>query len=167
MAKTDKNLQEAFAGESQANRRYVAFSAKARADGHEQVSKLFRAVAAAETVHALAHLRVLGGIKDTAENLKAAIAGEGEEFKEMYPKFVDEAESDANKGALVSFRYAMAVEEVHHALYSQALKAVENGQDLEKQPVHVCSVCGNTVLGAPPETCPVCNSPKAKFEEVA
>jgi rubrerythrin len=166
MATVD-NLKEAFAGESQANRKYLAFAKKADKDGMPQVAKLFRAAAAAETVHAHAHLRVLGGVKSTAENVQAAIDGEGFEFEEMYPKFVAEAEAEGNQPALMSFKFAMAVEEVHHGLYSQALEAVQAGSDLPEAPIHVCPVCGDTFVGEAPEKCPVCGTPSSKFEAIA
>lgn len=164
---TIDNLQEAFAGESQANRKYLAFAKKAEQDGLPQVAKLFRAAAAAETVHAHAHFRVLGGVKGTPENLGAAIEGEGFEFKEMYPKFLAEAEAEDNKPAVYSFKNALAVEEIHHGLYSGALDAVKGGNDLPESTIFVCSVCGNTVNGEAPENCPVCGAPKDKFFEVS
>lgn len=165
MATTD-NLQEAFAGESQANRKYLAFAKKADSDNYPQIAKLFRAAAEAETVHAHAHLRVMGGVSDTAANLQAAIDGEGFEFKEMYPKFLAEAESENNQGAATSFSNALAVERIHHGLYSEALKSFNAGNDLSGAPIHVCSVCGNTVIGDAPDKCPVCNVPKNKFFEI-
>ena len=163
---TDENLQDAFAGESQANRKYLAFAKKAEADGYPQVAKLFRAAAEAETVHAHAHLRVMGGIQDTAVNLQAAIDGEGFEFQEMYPKFVEEAETEGNKAATVSFKNALTVEEIHHGLYSEALESVRSGQDMDQARIFVCEICGNTVLNDAPDSCPVCGAPKAKFFEV-
>jgi len=163
---TSDNLQEAFAGESQANRTYLAFAKKAEADGFPQIAKLFRAAAAAETVHAHAHLRVMDGVKGTAENLQAAIEGEGFEFKEMYPKFVDEAKAEGNKGAQISFENALAVEEVHYGLYSEALGSFNDGKDLLAAPIFVCGICGNTVLNEAPEKCPVCGAPQKKFCEV-
>ncbi len=163
---TQENLQAAFAGESQANRMYLAFAKKADAEGHPQIAKLFRAAAAAETVHAHAHLRVLGGVKDTQANLQTAIEGEGHEFKSMYPGFIQEAEAEGNKAALASFRNAMAVEEIHHDLYSEALKTLTAGNDLPEAGIHVCDVCGNTVVGEAPDKCPVCGAPKARFQEV-
>lgn len=164
---TMDNLQEAFAGESQANRRYLAFAGKADADGFPQVARLFRAAAAAETVHAHAHLRVMGGVKDTAENLRAAIDGEAYEFKHMYPEFVSDAQQEGNKPAQTTFKNAMAVEEIHHDLYSEALAAVNTGKDLPASPIYVCEVCGNTVLGAPPDKCSVCGAPKTKFTQIS
>lgn len=163
---TTDNLKDAFAGESQANRKYLAFARKAEAEGFAQVAKLFRAAAEAETVHAHAHLNVLGGIKGTVENLKAAVEGEGYEFKTMYPKFIAEATTEKNQSALVSFKNAMAVEGVHHGLYASALNSVEKGKDLPAAAIVVCAVCGNTVVGSLPEKCSVCNAPKAKFVEV-
>jgi rubrerythrin len=166
MSTTD-NLKEAFAGESQANRKYLAFAKKAEQDGYPQVAKLFRAAAEAETVHAHAHLRVLGGIKDTAANLEIAVEGEGFEFQQMYPKFVAEAEKEGNKNALTSFKYALAVEEVHHGLYKKALEAVKSGKDLVAAKIFVCPVCGNTFPGEPPDTCPVCRVDRTKFVEIS
>ena len=163
---TAENLNDAFAGESQANRKYLAFAKKADADGFPQVAKLFRAAAEAETVHAHAHLRVLGGVKGTAENLQEAIDGEGYEFREMYPGFLAEAEKEGNKPAEITFRNALAVEEVHHGLYSDALEVVNAGNDLDAANIFVCSVCGNTVFGEPPDVCPVCSAPRDKFFEV-
>jgi rubrerythrin len=164
---TSDNLQAAFAGESQANRKYLAFAAKADAEGHPQIAKLFRAAAAAETVHAHAHLRVMGGVKDTKQNLQAAIEGEGHEFKEMYPGFIKEAEAEGNKAAVISFRNANAVEKTHYDLYSKALEALEAGSDLTPASIYVCDVCGHTHVGGAPDKCPVCGAPKSKFKEVA
>ncbi len=161
-----ENLEAAFAGESQANRKYLAFAKKADTDGYPQVAKLFRAAADAETIHAHAHFKVLGGVGDTADNLVDAVAGEGYEFKEMYPKFLAEAEAEGNDAAARSFRFALAVEEVHHGLYGKALEAVKGGGDLPVAPIHVCPVCGNTFEGEIPDKCPVCNVPKEKFSEV-
>lgn len=163
---TADNLQAAFAGESQANRKYLAFAAKADAEGRAQIAKLFRAAAAAETVHAHAHLRVMGGVKDTKQNLQAAIEGEGYEFREMYPAFIQEAEAEGNKAALISFRNANAVEKTHHDLYTGALEALEAGKDLPPASIYVCDVCGHTHVGEAPEKCPVCGAPKGKFKEV-
>ena len=163
---TSDNLKEAFAGESQANRTYLAFAKKADTDGRPQIARLFRAAAAAETVHAHAHLRVMGGIKGTAENVQAGIDGEGHEFRDMYPGFVREAEAEGNNAAAMSFKNAMAVEEIHHGLYSQAAGALKQDKDLPEARIFVCQVCGNTVLGEAPEKCPICGAPKKRFEEV-
>ena len=164
---TSDNLQSAFAGESQANQTYKASAKKADGEGHAQIGKLFRAAAAAEEVHAQAHLRVTGRVKRTQDNLHAAIDGEAEEFKQMYPGFVAEAEKEGNQAAVRSFKNAMAVEEIHHGLYGEALAALEAGKDLEAAPIFVCEVCGNTVLGEAPERCPICGAPKSKFTEIA
>lgn len=163
---TQENLQAAFAGESQANRKYLAFAAKAEADGYPQIARLFRAAAAAETVHAHAHLRVMKDVKDTAENLQAAIHGEADEFQEMYPKFLQEAETEGNQAAVVSFRNALAVEEIHHGLYQAALNSLKDGTDVPETSVFVCNVCGNTIAGGAPDRCPICGAPKERFEEV-
>jgi rubrerythrin len=163
---TSENLKEAFAGESQANRKYLAFAKKAQEDGYPQVAKLFRAAAEAETVHAHAHFRVLGGVKDTTENLEAAIEGEGFEFQHMYPNFLSEAETEGDKPAAYSFKNALAVEEIHHGLYTQALESVKEGSDLPENKIHVCLVCGNTVYGDPPDKCPICGAASEQFKEV-
>ena len=163
---TSENLKEAFAGESQANRRYIAFAKAANADGFPQIAKLFRAAAEAETIHALAHLKVLGYPKSTQENLQAAISGENYEFTQMYPAFIEQAKVDGNSPAEISFDNANKVEEIHYALYGKALEAAKGGRDMEADSIHVCSVCGNTILGAVPDRCPVCRSPREKFVEI-
>lgn len=161
-----ENLQAAFAGESQANRKYLAFAKKAEADGFPQVARLFRAVAEAETIHAHSHLRTLGGIKATVDNLKTAIAGEAYEFQQMYPEFLAGAQAEANRPATTTFKYALEVEKGHHGLYNEALKAVEAGSDLPAGAIYVCSVCGHTVVGEPPDKCPVCAALKSKYAEI-
>jgi len=166
MASVD-NLQAAFAGESQANRKYLAFAKKADQDGLPQIAKLFRAAAQAETVHAHAHFRVLKGVKSSIENIEAAIEGEGFEFQEMYPKFLAEAEAEGNRPAVMTFKYALAVEEIHHDLYTQALEAAKAGNDLAEAAIHVCPVCGDTFVGTAPDNCPVCSTPSSKFLAVA
>ena len=166
MTKTEEDLAAAFAGESQANRKYLAFAEQADKDGLSQIAKLFRAAAAAETVHAHAHLRVLGGIKSTIENLKAAVGGEHHEFTEMYPGFIEDAKADGNKQAERSFNLANQVEKVHHGLYEKALKSAEAGKDLEKTDIHVCPVCGYTHEGDLPDKCPICGVPKDKFKKI-
>ena len=163
---TSDDLKEAFAGESQANRRYLAFARKAEADGFPQIAKLFRAVAEAETVHAHAHLRVLGGLKMTADNLQEAINGEAYEFREMYPKFLAQAQSAGNQGAVMSFKYAMAVEAIHHELYSKALETLKAGKALSVDRIFVCQICGHTVTGDAPDRCPTCGAKQDRFVEV-
>jgi rubrerythrin len=166
MTKSEENLSAAFAGESQANRKYLAFAEKADKEGFPQVAKLFRAAAAAETIHAHNHLRVLGGIKSTKENIQSAVEGEHHEFTKMYPEFIEDAKAEDNKGAERTFNYANEVEKIHHKLYENALEAVENGKDLEKQDIYICPVCGYTHEGKPPEKCPVCGAAKKMFEKI-
>ncbi len=163
MSQTENYLKEAFAGESQANRKYLAFAEKADREGYRQVAKLFRAAAAAETIHAHAHLRALDGIKSTAENLKEAVTGETYEFESMYPPMIAAAEAEGNTAALQTFIYANEVEKVHAALYK---KAMEKMGDLAQTDIHVCRVCGYTVEGEAPDECPVCNSKKMAFFKV-
>ncbi|MBF0584667.1 MAG: rubrerythrin family protein [Magnetococcales bacterium] len=163
---TQENLQHAFAGESQANRKYLAFAAKAEKEGFAQVARLFRAVAEAETIHAHAHLRAMDGVGGTVENLQAAIAGEAYEFTTMYPGFVAEAQQDGNKRAAQSMQSAMEVEKIHHRLFEQALAAVANGQDLAGVDIYLCPVCGHVEFGQPPEQCPVCNVKKDKYIKI-
>lgn len=163
MSKTEKNLMEAFAGESQANRKYLAFAEKADKEGHAQAARLFRAAAAAETVHAHAHLRALGAIRTTAENLKAAIEGETHEFKEMYPPMIEDAKAEGHKAALRSFEFANVVEAVHAKLYRKALDTLDNPEPAE---YYVCSVCGHTVEHEAPDACPVCKAAKKAFFKV-
>jgi len=166
MSKTEENLKAAFAGESQANRKYLAFAKKADKEGFPQIAKVFRAAAAAETVHAHNHFRVLGGIKSTKENVQAAIEGEHYEFSKMYPEFLKDAKNEANKGAERTFNYANEVEKVHHKLYTAAFEAVENGKDLDKNDIFICPVCGYTHKGNLPEKCPVCGAVKKVFIEI-
>jgi rubrerythrin len=166
LAKTEKNLEDAFAGESQASRRYQYFADKADSEGHPQVARLFRAAVASETVHARNHLNVLGGINSTAENLEAAMLGEEQEFSHMYPAFIKEAKAEGNTRAETSFSYANAVEQIHHGLYLQALASLRAGKEPKTEPYYVCSVCGNTVAGEAPEKCPICGAPRSKFMKV-
>jgi len=166
MGRTEKNLAEAFSGESQANRRYLAFAKKAEQEGYRQVAKLFRAAATAETVHAHAHLAVMGGIKSTKANLKAAIEGEGFEYMKMYPEFIEQAEEEGSKEAVRSFDYARRVEKVHHELYTQALQELDAGRMPEGKDYYVCPVCGYTAEKEAPERCPICGTLKEKFMKV-
>jgi len=163
MAKTEQDLKDAFAGESQANRKYLAFAKKADAEGYKQVAKLFRAAAEAETVHALNHLKELGAIKSTKENLEEAISGESYEFQSMYPQMILHAEQEGKKGAKRSFDLANEVEKIHAALYRKALETL--GKNAEAD-YYVCEVCGNTVEGEPPDKCPICGALKKMFKKV-
>ncbi len=166
MANTQENLQAAFAGESQASRKYTYFAEKADKDGQAQIAKLFRAAAEAETVHARNHLNAMSGIHATPDNLKEAISGEHHEFTEMYPAFITQAQTEANTRAGKSFDYANQVEKIHHGLYQQALKDLEAGKKLESKPYFVCQVCGNTVEGEAPDKCPICGVPKTMFKRI-
>ncbi len=163
---TMDNLKEAFAGESQANRKYLAFAKKALEDGRPQIAKLFRATAGAETIHAHGHLRVMGGVKSTLENLQAAAEGENYEFTQMYPKFVAEAEKEGDKAAIMTLSSAMKVEQIHHGLFTQAIEAAKAGNDLPATPIYICTICGNTVTGSAPDKCPICGAGKDKFSQV-
>jgi rubrerythrin len=162
MSKTEQNLMDAFAGESQANRKYLAFAKKAEQEGFTNVAKLFRAAAAAETIHAHNHLRGMNAVKSTKENLMAAISGEMFEFQNMYPRMISDAKAEGQDYALRSFNLANEVEKVHAALYTKALESLGNGTAVE---YHVCSVCGHTVEGEAPDECPVCRSKKQAFHK--
>ena len=166
MSNTQQNLESAFAGESQANRKYLFFADKAEREGHPQIVKLFRAAAEAETVHARSHLTVMGGISSTRDNLKVAVDGENYEFTKMYPEFIEQAKAENNQRAEISFKNANEVEKIHHRLYQQALAALEAGKQSEGEPYFVCQVCGNTVLGEAPDKCPICGAPGSKFKRV-
>jgi rubrerythrin len=163
---TEKNLNDAFAGESQACHKYLAFAERAEQEGLPQVARLFRAAARAETVHALAHLRAMNVIKSTAENLKEAIRGEAFECKEMYPEYVRTAMDEGRNVAMLSFNNAMEVERVHHRLYVAALNELDGHPIQATSHVCVCQTCGNTVLETPPKHCPICNAPRDSFTEV-
>jgi rubrerythrin len=163
LSKTQHHLKEAFAGESQANRKYLAFAKKAQKEGYPQAAKLFRAAAEAETVHAHAHLNAMDGVGSTLENLKAAIGGETHEFESMYPPMIKEAESEGHKAALRSFTFAHQVEKVHADLFTQALENLEKEQDVT---YYVCSVCGYTCENHAPDECPVCGSKSKAFFSV-
>lgn len=159
MSKTLQNLAEAFAGESQANRKYLAFAKKAENEGLTQVAKLFRAAAHAETIHAHAHLRLMDGIASTADNLKEAIGGETHEYTKMYPEMIKEAEEEGNAQALQYFGYANEAEKVHAELYT---KALQDPAGLAECDYYICAVCGHTIEGAPTGNCPICGAaPKA------
>ena len=164
MAETNKNLMDAFAGESQANRKYLAYAAKADKEGFAQVAKLFRAAAHAETIHAHAHLRLAGKISDTMANLEDAIAGETHEFTSMYPGMIKDAEAEGNTAAASYMKWVNAVEEVHANLYKKALAA--KGQ-MEPVDYYVCTVCGYTHEGPHEGPCPVCNAAAKAFEKLA
>ncbi len=157
------NLKNAFAGESQANRKYLAFAKKADEEGHKQVARLFRAAAEAETVHAHAHLRVMGGVKGTKENIQEAIGGETFEFTKMYPQMIEEAKKEGNKQAQQSFEFANKVEKIHADLYQKALNNLGKNESVD---YYVCQVCGNTVENAAPDKCPICGASKSMFVKI-
>jgi len=161
MSKTKEDLQQAFAGESQANRRYTAFAEQAEKDGFPQVARLFRAAADAEGIHAYNHLRAMNGIGATSENLLSAISGENYEVASMYPPMIDDAIAEGNKRAQVSFQFAFEVEKTHEMLYREALDAL--GKTDEDYDYYVCPVCGHTHKRSAPEKCPVCGTPGSKF----
>ena len=164
MSKSEDCLKEAFAGESQANRRYLAFAAKADQEGYPQAARLFRAAAEAETVHAHNHLRALKGIRSTRENLQEAISGETDEFKSMYPEMIEAAKEDGNKEAERTFTYANEVEKIHAQLYTKLLDTLGTSQ--ESYPYYICPVCGYTVEKDAPDACPVCGTKGKMFRRI-
>ncbi len=161
---TNDNLMEAFAGESQANRRYLAFAARAEKDGFPNVARIYRAIAEAETVHALKHLEIAGGINSTAENLAVSVEGEKHEFTVMYPEFIETARSEGNNKALQTFEYANAAEQVHGETFDRLLAAVTAGNDHPDESVALCPVCGWVGTGEAPERCPICNTSSKAFK---
>ena len=166
MPNTTDNLKESFAGESQANQKYRAFAKRAEEDGFANIAHLFRTTAEAERIHAEGHLRALAGIASTRENLQAAIEGETYEYTTMYPPMLEQAQAEGHR-AKVMFGYAVKAEAVHAKLYKRALEAAAQGADLKEAKFYLCPFCGNIEFGNPPDACPVCGAPKAKFVEVA
>ena len=161
---TTDNLKEAFAGESQANRKYLAFAAKADQEGFPQAARLFRAAAEAETIHAHNHLRVLKAVHGTRENIVEAVAGETHEFKSMYPAMIESARAEGNKEAERSFHFANEVEKIHARLYEQLLANL--GTVGEVYAYWVCPICGYTAEKEAPEVCPVCSTKGKMFRKV-
>lgn len=161
---TKANLKAAFAGESQAHMKYTAFSEKAEREGYPKAARLFKAIAYAEQVHAINHLRVLGGIGKTVDNLQVAIDGENYENVEMYPAFDAIAKLQEEKKAIRSFHYAKEAEIIHEEMYGDAKAKIEAGEDAEADSVHVCPVCGHTAIGEAPEKCPICGLKKDKYK---
>lgn len=164
MSKTTDNLKAAFAGESQANRKYLAFAEKAESEGKPGVAKLFRAAAAAETIHAHAHLRLLKGVGTTEENLREAIEGETYEFKSMYPEMMEDAKAEGENAILRYFGFANEAEKIHAALYTEALEA--KGDTFAEAEFHICSVCGHTMDGEPTDKCPICGAAPKAYRKV-
>jgi rubrerythrin len=165
MPSAEDYLKEAFAGESQANRKYLAFADKADKQGYAQAARLFRAAAAAETIHAHNHLRALKAIGSTVDNLKDAVAGETHEFKSMYPEMLEQAKSEGHADAQRSFQYALEVEKVHGSLYQDMLDNLDQAGK-EDYPYYVCPVCGHTVGRKAPETCPICGAKGSMFKRI-
>lgn len=165
MSKSEECLKEAFAGESKANRKYLAFAEKADQEGYPQAARLFRAAAEAEAVHASNHLKAMKAVKSTKENLREAIAGETKEFKEMYPGMIEAAKAEGEKAAERSFRYANDVEKIHARLYHQMMENLEGSKE-ESYPYYVCPVCGMTAERVPPEKCPVCGVKGERFKRI-
>ncbi len=163
---TKKNLQDAFSGEAQANRRYLAYAQRAGDEGYPEVARMLRAIADAETIHALNHLKVMGFVDSTKSNIAKSLEGEKDEIDKMYPEYVKQAGKEENQRAKESFGYALAVERIHHQLLREAQKMVEQGKDLEKKDLVVCPVCGNTIWEKIPDVCPICKTEKEKFEKV-
>lgn len=164
---TKGNLKTAFAGESQANQKYLAYAEKAARDGFPIVGRLFRAVAAAEAIHARNHLKALDGVKSTLDNLTDAQDGEDYEITDMYPPMIVEAEAEGDKRAARSMHFALEVEKVHYELYGMAIAAVTDGKDLAEATAHVCPICGHTVIGDAPDACPVCGCAGKSYLEIA
>ena len=163
MPDTQKNLATAFAGESQANRKYLAFAKQAEKDGFPNIARMFRAIAEAETVHAHAHLRAMGLIKKTLENLESAKSGEHYEILEMYPPMIETAKKEDHKQGERTTSFALEAEKGHEVLYDNAIKAVKEGKDIDKKDYYVCPVCGFTMEGDPPDNCPICKAKKDLF----
>jgi rubrerythrin len=166
MGQTENNLKTAFAGESQANRTYLAFAKKAEAEGYCGVAELFKAAAAAETVHAHNHLEVLKTTKSTLENLQEAYDGEHHEFTEMYPEFIETSKKEGTNEAFRSFHYANEVEKVHGDLYQKAIDSMKSGNDIPKKDYYVCPTCGYTIENNAPDKCPVCGAKEEIFNKV-
>ena len=167
MSKTQEDLKAAFAGESQANRKYLAFANVAEKEGKNNLAKLYRAVAEGETVHALKHLANLGEVQTSVENLKIAIAGETYEIETMYPGFIADAQAENEKVAGIGFFGANEVEKTHQKEFTNALRELESGDDIAPQKYFVCQICGQLELGEAPKYCPICKAPKTSFTEMA
>lgn len=164
MSNSMEDLKEAFAGESMANRKYLAFAKKADDEGYAQAAKLFRAAAEAETIHAHNHLKAMNGIGTTLENLKEAVGGETYEFESMYPPMVEHAEQEGNSRALRSFKYALEVEKIHAALYKEAIENINTKEEVYDY--FICPVCGFTAPKYAPEKCPICGVSGTKFIKI-
>jgi len=166
MPRTRRNLSKAFTAESQANQRCLAFARKAEQEGFHMVARLFRAVAAAESVHAQNHLEASGSVAETARNLRRSAGDEAQEFNSIYPEFAEAAEAEGHEEAARSFNYARLVEQIHHGLYKKAAERVAKGKDLPETDLFVCRGCGNTVEGQAPRQCPICGAPNSWFTSI-
>ncbi len=169
-SKTEKNLQAAFAGESQARNKYTYFASKAKKEGYEQISAIFTETAANEKEHAELWFKYLGGIGTTAENLKAAAAGENEEWTDMYVRFANEAKEEGFDDIAARFAGVGAIEKEHEKRYLALLKDLEEGKVFKKDGVVIwkCRNCGHIHVGTEaPQVCPVCSHPQAYFEVVS
>jgi len=162
MSKTNENLKEAFAGESQAFQKYTSFAEAAEKEGLPNIARLFRTTAQAERIHAAGHFRALDGVGDTAANLEEAIAGETYEYTEMYPPMLAAAEEEGHKAKRM-FKFAVGAEEIHANLYKRALEAARKGEDLQEEKFYLCPVCGHIEFGAAPEKCPICGAPASRY----
>jgi len=162
---TQKNLNDAFSGESQAHMKYLIYSEVAERNGYKNISRLFKAISYAEQVHATNHFRNLGMIKGTEENLEDAIAGESYEVNEMYPVFNEVAKFQSEKGAETSTKYALEAEKIHEKLYTESLESVKNKRDIDIGDIFICPVCGYTITGKAPDKCPVCGAPGTSFKK--
>ncbi|MCS7096537.1 MAG: rubrerythrin family protein [Candidatus Bathyarchaeota archaeon] len=162
---TEENLEKAFAGESQAHMRYLIFAEKAEEEGFPNVARLFRAIAYAEQVHAKNHYGTLGLIRESAENLQAAIDGETHEVEEIYPAYSTVAKLQGEKGAQRVMEWALQAEKIHAGMYQKAKQAVESGKDIKMGPIFICKLCGYTVEGEVPDRCPVCGAAKERFQK--
>ncbi len=165
MSKTNENLKEAFAGESQAFQKYTSFAEAAEKEGLPNIARLFRTTAQAERIHAAGHFAALDGVGNTAANLTDAIAGETFEYKEMYPPMLADAEAEGHKAKRM-FKFAVAAEEIHAILYQRALAAVTKGEDLQEEKFFLCPICGHIEFGAAPDKCPICGAPASRFHQV-
>jgi rubrerythrin len=163
---TIENAKEAFAGESQANRKYQAFSEKAAAEGFNNIATLYKAASEAEAIHAKKLLKVLMAIESTQKNLETSIAGETHEFTHMYPEFVKMAETEGKSDAVLAFTHAMKAEQVHATLYKKALDMVNSGKDMGREKIFLCPVCGNIEIGKVPDKCPICGVFGKQFREI-
>lgn len=163
--KTNENIMSAFAGESQANRKYLAFAKKAEKEGFKNIGRLFRAIAEAETIHALKHFETAGKVGSTMENIKSAVEGEHYEFTQMYPDFIKTAKQEEQKKAQKSFEFANEAEKAHGEIFSKLEEVVTKGEDAEDKDILLCPVCGWVGMAPGPDNCPICKAPSKSFQK--